>query len=192
MAHSQEDITNASNKLEYHISMYVKTYRWLRQKEKWDEAGIFHKAFNTLKFLPRSIQWLVPIKYRNLASNSVEDSHLVQARLLYEFLAKPKQKRFEKTDLRAADFHKHESDYTRLVDDDLAEWYDIISSRGFHLTTKHLTVLISDFEWPFDEIAKLLIKPLREFLKGASDTKLRKVDREQSIAHLELLESLLA
>ncbi len=192
MTLSYEDLIKASNKVEYHVSMFVKTYRWLKQKETWENAALPKRAFYTFRYLPRSIQWLVPVGYRNLTSNSVEDSHLAHARILYEFLAKEKQERFKKTDIRASDFNESETDYALLEDGYLKEWNENIGGRGFHLTTTHLTAKISDWEWPFDEIAEHLLHPLRDYFSPPSAPMLRRIDRKQCLEHLDLLASMLS
>jgi len=191
MAFTEEVLKDASNKLEYHVNMYAKTYIWLQNKETWDRASIPAKVIYSLKFLPRSIQWLVPQKTRNLVSNSVEESHLVHARILYEFLAKPKQKNYEKTDIRANDFYESKSDYELLVNQYLKDMSFDIGGRGFHLTTKHLTAKISDHEWPFDDIARQLLQSLRDYFDDPLSSKLRKADREKCLEHLDLLEYLI-
>jgi hypothetical protein len=185
-------ITDISNKLEFHVNMYVKTYRWLQKKETWENAAFPLKILIAIRFLPTSLQWLVPARTRNLVSNAVEDSHLAHARILYEFLAREKSERYKLTDIRAFDFYQDDSQYVRLDDSYLKDWSDKIGARGFHLTTKHLTARISDFEWSFDQIAQRLLSTLRRFFNDEAASKIGEKDREQCVAHLDLLQELLS
>lgn len=185
-------ITDISNKLEFHVNMYVKTYRWLQHNETWEKAAFPLKILIAFRFLPTSLQWLVPARTRNLVSNAVEDSHLAHARILYEFLAREKSQRYKLTDVRASDFYQDDSPYARLDDRYLKDWSDSIGARAFHLTTKHLTARISDFEWPFDQIAQRLLPPLRVFINDEAAPMIEEKDREECIAHLDLLHELLS
>lgn len=171
--------------------MYVKTFRWLKNKETWDGAALPVKAFYFFRYFPRSIPWLVPGMTLNLVSNSVEDSHPVHARILYEFLSK-ENKRYPDSDILARDFFISKSDYERLDNQDLWDWNNKIGSYGFHLTTKHLAMKISDFEWSIDEIAGQLLLPLRDFFNNKSASKLREQDRNQCLKWLDLLETQMA
>ena len=188
---SETNIEDASNKLEFHVNMYAKTYRWLRNKETWQKAAFSLKILLAFRFLPTSIQWLVPARTRNLVSNAVEDSHLAHARILFEFLAEKKHRRFKLTDIRASNFYQYASDYTRLDDEYLKDWSEKIGARAFHLTNKDLTATISEFEWPFHQIAQRLLPALQRFFSDEAASKIGAADREQCLAHLELLQELL-
>ena len=187
----ETETRDASNKLEFHVNMYVKSYRWLQNKETWEKAPFPLKLLFAFRFLPTSLQWLVPARTRNLVSNAVEDSHLAHARILYEFLGGVKQTRYELTDIRAFDFYQDASQYARLEDEYLKDWSGKIGARAFHLTTKHLTAKISEFEWPFDQIAQRLLPALRRFFNDEAASNIAEKDRGQCLAHLDLLQELL-
>lgn len=153
----KEVLENASNKLEYHVNMYVETYRWLTDSELRKEAPV-------------------------LIANAVEESHAVHARTLIEFLGKKNRD----TDVNAIDFYSPEaaSNFEPLEDDFLTEWKRKIERRLLHQTTKESTKFIGDWTWPMDEIAKKLQQYLAEFFRDASESKLRDVDRTQCLNHL--------
>ena len=163
MASAEKEILeNASNKLEYHLNMYVETLRWLTDDELRKDAPV-------------------------LVANAVEESHAVHARILIEFLGKKSP--YRDTDVNAIDFYPPESAiiHEPAEDDFLTEWKRRIERRLLHQTTKESTTFISDWTWPIDRIAEKLHKYLLEFFSDASASKLRDIDRTQCLKHLNRL-----
>ena len=161
---------NASNKLEYHVKMYWLSYKWLN---KWEADGAKPTT----------------------ASNAVEESHAVHARILITFLGtKTTHRQHKKTDVNAVDFYpsKVSSSYKPLNDPLLNTWRQKIGHYLLHLTTENLSTKISDFILEREEIARALHQPLKDFFEDTSASDLRESDRKKSLEWLKKLKATIA
>ncbi len=162
MSHSSADLYKASNKLEYHVMQYVKTFRWLEDSEG-EVPG-------------------VPV------ANAIEDSHAVHARILIEFLKLGRGTDVNVNDFYPAETP---SDRFPLGDSFLLKEKREIDRYILHLTSNDLTELISEIEWSRHQIARELYGELSAFVLDERATLFAQKDRESCEKHLDSLRSLL-
>ena len=170
-AKPQTQLKLASNKLEYHVAMYVQTYEWLRLL---NSAGPL-AALITMMY--RFVSWTYRRRFPgflHLVPNSIEESNAIHARLLIEFLAHSR-----KTDINAADFFPvaHPTHPYPLPNSFLKAEKQQVEQRLIHLTIHAQTQRIDQIKWPCDQIAVELEKELRKFLITVP---------QESISHLRL------
>ena len=152
--HLDETLRLGSDYLEYHVNMYASTFVWLSEHRE----------------------------EKSVEKNAVLESHLVNARILIDFLHKTDS--HYANDVLAIDFfHDMTNAFTAPNDAVLTGWARNIGKRAVHITTEPMPDLKSEQEWDIAEIAEHLVPLMRQFMEDVPETRLYD-DREKYLEHL--------
>jgi hypothetical protein len=140
--HDDGTLLKASTYFRYHLKMYAETLNWLRSNRN--------------------------ICIEKIIKNAMVEDHLIHARTLIEFLSETYD-HARKDDVIAADyFHGTQNGYKLLNDKFLIGQAERIGGYLLHITEKPMPDLVSEIEWPIDEIANRLVIYLGDFVRMVS------------------------
>lgn len=188
VAKTSTQLELASNKLEYHIVMYVRTYEWLRARES---PPISSRVIRTIDTIVGWIFRAFGSRTKTLVANSIEESNAVHARILIEFLIETRE-----TDVEAKDYFPGtiQNPNLPLPRTFLHTEKKEIEQKLIHLTIIGQTQRIDQITWSRDAIARQLERELRSFFSTVPPehiSHLRSVDKKSCVEYLDRLKAAL-